>query len=159
MFLEYMKPILLDSGLYLSPERWGRGFIEQLLQLTHKQWLYRNSRKHFKRRDGLTEAEHLKTIRDMHHLMHVDPEELLPRHQHLMEADFGELGKGSSIPRLHWIASMKSAQSAADCVKRGHFISGSLGRFMTPRTIRVTQRSSTSRSIVYRRTTRRRRSG
>ena len=79
----------------------GRGFIEHLLQLTHKQWLFRNSRKHFRRVDGLTEAEHTKIFQEMQDLMHTDPEELLQRHQHLLEIDFGALSKGSSILRLH----------------------------------------------------------
>ena len=95
----------------------------------------------------------------MQDLMHTDPEELLPRHQHLLEIDFGALSEGSSIPRLHWIAAMDSATKAADCVRRGHFIPGSLGRFMTPNRIRVTPRRSTNGSTVYRRTMRRRRDG
>lgn len=155
VFLEHMKPVLLEYGTYLSPERWGRTFIELLLQLTHKQWLFRNSRKHFRRLDGLTESEHLKIFEDMQDLMFTDPHDLLPRHQHLMEIDFGSLSEGSSIPRLHWIASVESAIQAADCVRRGHFIPGSLGRFMTPKRMRVLPRRSSNGSIVYRRTTRR----
>ena len=93
-----MKPVLLDSGRYISRERWGRGFVEHLLQITHKQWLFRNSRKHFRRVDSLTEAEHTKIFQEMLDLMHTDPEDLLPRHQHLLEMDFGALSEGSSIP-------------------------------------------------------------
>ena len=54
VWLEVVKPQLLAGNTYLSPQRWGRQFIEQLLQLTHKQWIFRNSRLHYKKLDGLT---------------------------------------------------------------------------------------------------------
>ena len=86
-----MKPVLLESNTYLSPEHWGNEFTEHLLQLTHTQWLFRNSRKHFKRLDGLKEAEHNHLFSEMRELMHTDPNDLLPRGQHLLEVVFRSL--------------------------------------------------------------------
>ena len=36
LWVSIMKPVLIQSGLCLPPEKWGRQFIE-LLQITHKQ--------------------------------------------------------------------------------------------------------------------------
>ena len=78
VWLEVMKPQLQAGNTYLSPQRWGRQFIEQLLQNTHKQWIFRNSRLHYKKLDGLTELEHHKIFEKMKGLMHTDPDDLLP---------------------------------------------------------------------------------
>ena len=149
VFLEVMKPVLLEAGTYLSVERWSREFIELLLQLTHKQWIFRNSRKHFTRLDGMTEAEHLQTLSELKMHMYTDPDDLLPRHRHLLEVDFEKLSEGSSIPRLHWLASIESAKSAAECLKRGQYIPGSLGYFMTTKRLKIHPRSPPGSSIVY----------
>ena len=51
-------------------------------------------------------------------LMGTDPTELLPRHRHLLDWDFGNLGEGQTVDRQYWIASMESA--IKECgIKRG----------------------------------------
>ena len=47
LWLDIMKPGLLVSTTRLTPMSWGAQFIELLLQITHKQWLFRNSGVHF----------------------------------------------------------------------------------------------------------------
>lgn len=155
LWLEIMKPQLMDATyVYLSPTKWGQLFIERLLQLTHKQWIFRNSRKHYRRLDGLTEAEHIAIFNKMEELMFTDPDELLPRHRDLLETDFGRLGEGSSINRQYWIASMESALAAASLANSGNITHYNLERFNTRRRRRATrQRLSHSGSVVYRKTT------
>ena len=63
--------------------------------ITHRQWMFRNSLVHFKKLEGMTEDQHLKIFDEVEELMTVDPMELLPKHQHLLEGDFGALGKDS----------------------------------------------------------------
>ena len=103
----------------MSAERWAQLFVEKLLELTHKQWIFRNSKVHFKRADGLTENEHLSIFSKVENLMHTPSAELLPKHQHLLETDFESLGAGSTSARQFWIVSMESAISAAKMVSSG----------------------------------------
>ena len=46
-WLDIMKLGLLASKTRLTPTRWGAQFIGLLLQITHKQWLFRNPGVHF----------------------------------------------------------------------------------------------------------------
>ena len=150
VWLDVMKPQLMDGNTYLSPQRWGRQLIEQLLQITHKQWIFRNSRLYYKKLDGLTALEHHKIFEKMEELMHTDPDELLPRHRHLLEENFGALGEGSSIDRQYWIASMESALSAASCVQKGRVTPGSMPNFNRPRRPRNRPTVRSNGTILYR---------
>ena len=87
--------------------------------ITHRQWIFRNSHVHFKKLEGMTEAQHLKIFDKVEELMTVDPIELLPKHRHLLEGEFGTLGENSSAARQNWIASMESALSVAKHVYSG----------------------------------------
>ena len=51
--------------------------MNSLLQLTHKQWLFRNSHVHIRKVDGMTEAEHEELFDQVQDLMLIDPSELL----------------------------------------------------------------------------------
>ena len=46
VFLEAVKPALSRHQSRMTPEKWCEKLITQLLQLTHKQWLFRNSYVH-----------------------------------------------------------------------------------------------------------------
>ncbi len=90
LWLQILKPGLLESHLYLSPRKWGKHFIDKLLPTTHKQWVFRNNGKHYKV-DGLTQADHDRIFLRVEELMYTNPDELLPRHKHLLEEDFEAL--------------------------------------------------------------------
>ena len=45
-----------QSGV--TPERWGWKFISKITQATHRQWLFCNSHVHYKKLEGLTEAQY-----------------------------------------------------------------------------------------------------
>ena len=57
------------------------GLIEQLVQLKHKHWLFRNSRVHYNKLEGLTEEQHKQIVNKVKDLMSTDLTELLPNHQ------------------------------------------------------------------------------
>ena len=156
LWLEVMRVPLREHKTYLhmTPERWGSTFIEHLLSLTHKQWIFRNSKVHFKK-DGHTEAEHKKIFDRVEELMHVDPDLLLPRHKHLLEIDFEALGEGQARGRKYWIAKMDSAVAASVKVQEGWVVPGSLQRFNTPVPVRVHASNSRNRSVIYRQSCRR----
>ena len=80
-WISVVKLQLKTNNIYLSPSQWGQQFIEQLLSITHKQWIFRNSKVHLQKLDGLTEREHYNDIfQCMEELMFTDPDDLLPAH-------------------------------------------------------------------------------
>ena len=156
LWLDIMKPVLLrnKSRLHMSPRKWGQQFIEHLLSITHKQSIFRNSHIHFKGQDGLTQPQLDKIFTQVEELMRSDPEQLLPRHQHLMEVDFEALGAGKAVDRQFWIVSMESALSAARQVRRGNVVPGSMLRFNRRGRARPAMRARTNGSLIYRQTCR-----
>ena len=119
LFLDNHRQWLAGDALHYAILKWGRGLIEKLILITHRQWVFRNSHVHFKKLEGMTEVQHLKLFDDVEELMTVDPLEHLPKHWHLLEGEFGTLGENSSAARQNWIASMESAVSAAKHVYSG----------------------------------------
>ncbi len=132
-WITVVTPQLKTSSLYLKPSRWGQQFIEQLLSITHKQWLFRNSKVHFRKEDGLTEGEHHDIFQRMEDLMFTDPADLLPAHKHLLDVDFEALGEGPAASRQYWIADINSAISASKRVQQGWVVPGSMPRFNNTR--------------------------
>lgn len=59
VLLQVVSDSFDTSGSRSSPEAWCRKLICQLLQITHSQWIFRNSNVHLKKKlDGLTVAQH-----------------------------------------------------------------------------------------------------
>jgi len=144
---------LKTASLFITPKTWGKQFIEHLLSITHKQWIFRNSKVHLKKLDGLTEEEHHEVFDKMEELMLTSKEELLPSHQHYLGEDFGKLSEGSAAGRQYWIANMESAISAFNRVQKGYAVPGSMPRFNKTRRI-STRKVRKKSGTVYRHTCR-----
>ena len=96
-----------------SPEVWGAKLVDRLVQLTRRQWILRNTEIHFKLPDGWTLAQHEDIFNGAPTLWRtLDPDELLDRHQHLLEMGDEELGKCTTLRRRLWIADVESAMEA-----------------------------------------------
>ena len=65
----------------LRPESWGKKLVSLLIQMTHKQWLFRNAHVHYKKLEGLTAADHERIYDCVLELRLTDPAELLGQHQ------------------------------------------------------------------------------
>ena len=154
VFLEVVANSWSGRRVRQMPERWCRIFIGKLLQLTHKQWLFRNSHVHYKKLDGLTEKQHEEIFERVKTLMWTDPGDLLAKHRYLLEEDFELLGEGSAGSRLLWIASMESARKAADHVRAGRQYTGNPGSFKFKTGYTTTLRPSQDGRFVYKRTRR-----
>ncbi len=63
--------------------------------------------------EGKTVAEHDNVMYEVLSLLATGQEELLPRHQALLDLDLEKLGNGSTADRQYWVANMTSAISAA----------------------------------------------
>jgi len=160
LFLEAVKPELAGRLSRLTPERWCRTLVSKLLQLTHKQWLFRNSHVHYNKLEGLTSQQHEQIFDKVKEMMWTDPADLLSKHRYLLEDDFEILGEAASGVRLQWIASMESALGAAEHVRSGHKYWGDPGTFAPTRHARkravkdrkkTILRSSPGGGKVYRR--------
>ena len=138
-----------------SPEKWGADFISRLLQIVHRQWLLRNAHVHYRKLDGLTEAQHTAILARIRDLLWTDPADLLERHRYLLEVDLHDLGAGSTARRQVWAASMRSALATAERV-RSLYSSSSLvqspSSSRSPGSIGLRSRGS---GMVYRRSQRR----
>ena len=112
-WLPMVLPMLLTSLHPLLPPSWGRQFINRLHNIVHKQWIYRNTCIHYRGTDGFTLQEQDQIINRVEEYSLIDPEDLLPRHQYLLDTDFEALGSGTTIDRQIWLANFDSARSAA----------------------------------------------
>ena len=97
------------AGIYMRIRPWVKKFIQLILNITHRQWLYQNARIHLCTVEGKTEKEHLRVIDEVRDMMLVDPATLLRKHRKLLELDFINLGAGSTIDRQYWLAQMRMA--------------------------------------------------
>lgn len=140
-FLEGRVPISLIElqNTYLQKNKswwkiktWSSHFIQHLLNITHRQWCYRNAKIHLRKVEGLTATEHEDVIELVKDMVLIDPADLLPQHRSLLEKDFGKLGEGATVERKLWLQQMRSAISAADTVitaeSTGSRHSGMVGR-------------------------------
>jgi hypothetical protein len=109
-WIVYVTPLLQGT----SPVTWAKTLITKLLNITHKQWLYRNSHMHYSAQEGITLKQHQQILQQVFDNIHTDPDTLLPRHWYLLETNPTTLGGGSTANRRVWLASLESAQSAAE---------------------------------------------
>ncbi len=100
-------------------ERWCQTFMNKLLQLICKQWLFQNLHVHEKKLDGIIQEQDEVVFEKVGRLMIIDPDDLLAKHYYLLEEDFHELGVSPSGVWKQWVCSMESEVKAADHVKLG----------------------------------------
>lgn len=92
-----------------TAESWSAQFIQHLLSITHRQWLYRNARIYTQVKEGRTVPQHVEVLEEVGDMLQVDPSNLLPRHRYLLEQDWRALGEGSTSSRLQWLEAMDAA--------------------------------------------------
>jgi len=113
LWLSMVLPMLCKSSQSLLPPSWGRQLINKLHNIVHKQWIYRNTCIHYQGTDGFTMPEHNQIINRVEEYSLINPDDLLPRHQYLLETDFEALGRGPTIDRQIWLVNITSARAAA----------------------------------------------
>ncbi len=79
-WLTLVATFLLKTGRNLLPHAWGTQFITRLINIIHKQWIYRNLVIHYHGQDGLMIPEHHEIINRVEAHALTDPDRLLPRH-------------------------------------------------------------------------------
>ena len=115
MYFKVAK-FFIPSTLGLAAESWGCQFFHKLMVAMHKQWLFYNSHLHYKKLDALTVQQREDIFARVKELQFIDPADLLPCHQCLLEGDFSDLGEGVSVNRQHWVASMDAAVASSSYI-------------------------------------------
>ena len=80
--------------------------IVHLLNITHKQWIFRKSNKHYMGLNGLTAKQHEEIFDQVDSLMYTNSDDLLTKYHHLMEQNFEGLIEGPAIEQQYWIVQM-----------------------------------------------------
>jgi hypothetical protein len=111
-WIVFVTPLL--QGTRIRPVMWGKTLITKLLNITHKQWLYRNSHMHYSGQEGISLEQHWQILQQVFDNIHTDPDTLLPRHWYHLETNPTTLGDGSTANRWVWLASLESAQPVAE---------------------------------------------
>ena len=86
--------------------------MEHLICITHRQWLHRDAKVHFKRSDGMTIPQHEQIMEKIEDLLWEDPDNLLADDRALLEEDFEKPGLLTVTNGDFWVASMEAAISA-----------------------------------------------
>ena len=107
--LDIQKDCLYRSDSYQKIKSWSKQFIHHMLCVSHRQWLYRNARVHLKKVEGRSLEDHEKVRDATREMLDVQPDDLLPCHQHLLKIDYEALGSGSTRDRLLWLNKMEAA--------------------------------------------------
>jgi hypothetical protein len=113
------RTFLRRSESFWKIRTWSSHCVQYFLNITHRQWLYRNARIHFRKIDGMTKDEHMTIIDLVKDMMLVDPANLLPRHRSLLQVDFQRLSEGNGIDRKLWLTKMHSAIAASNAQPHG----------------------------------------
>ena len=119
LWLQHREADIVRWNLRSTAESWATGLARRLLELTHRQWIYRNTEVHFVSEGGLTVRQHESLMSRVEEYASTDPADLLPEDRALLEVDFSLLGTGAAREKQYWVAEMASAVAAADHVKQG----------------------------------------
>jgi len=130
--IEVLSPLIVSSRVR-SVKKWARELVKLLVDMTHEQWLYRNSKVHQKI-DGLTEWEHEELYSKVARLMETRLESLLPCYRHLLsDMNFRKLGEGRASSRQMWVTRMEAAIVSSRVISSGVGVRGCTRRFYVQR--------------------------
>jgi hypothetical protein len=110
-----MTPIIYNlKRRGVNPDLWARQLARELILFTHKQWIYRNTVKHFKPSEGKTTNEHQQIDIQVRSLLSLNPSQLLPHHRYLLTShDYTFHCSTSSTAKQFWIADVQAALNEA----------------------------------------------
>ena len=97
------------EGLRCNTATWGRDLFTRLLEVTHGQWLYRNTQVH----DRISGT--LATQRKEELQMEIERQQelgLLDEDCYLSDCNLGDLEETSGITETYWLLSIRAAREA-----------------------------------------------
>ena len=105
------------TGSRRSVEKWIRGVITQLLQITHTQWIYRNIVVHDKTTGTLVSEYKLELQKEIDRQLEMGAEGLLREDQFLLEINLDDLESSNGERQEYWLLAIQAARKACFLAK------------------------------------------
>ena len=102
----------------MTPERWAKGLIVKLLEVTHGQWLYRNVQIHDSVAGTQATLRKEEILREIEDQMELGPEGLLDEDQWMMEVNLGDPETSSGEQEEYWLLAIRAAREAATLTRQ-----------------------------------------
>ena len=115
---------LQASHSKLSITSWAKKFLDQLLHITHAQWIYRNVSLHDKDTGYLNLRKREEILREIDRLSEIEASQIPPESRYLLEIDYNELRASSMVRQSYWVYAIKAAKRAG---RRGVRVTRSRG--------------------------------
>jgi hypothetical protein len=88
---------------------WMKKFIDQLLHIVHRQWIYRNLSKYHETLGSVRRTEQRQLLLEIYRLASLTPEEVPEESKFLLEVDFARLVAGEVTTQHYWVHAVKAA--------------------------------------------------
>jgi hypothetical protein len=95
-----------------NTEKWGKGLVTRLLEVTHGQWLYRNVQVHDRISGTLATQRKEELQMEIERQQELGEEGLLEEDCYLAECNLGNLEETSGILETYWLLSIQAARDA-----------------------------------------------
>jgi hypothetical protein len=105
----------------LCPRKWAAGLVTNLLNVTHAQWIHRNSILHERNEDGLKLKEGQELTVAIHTQFALGLDDLHPRDHHYITRGLDHILSLPAANKKAWLSGIKIArESYSTCVAREH---------------------------------------
>jgi len=110
---EMQQFYLLTSPTRISIESWMKGLIDQLLQLTHAQWIFRNITKHHHSNGTIKLAEREEVLSEIEKQLDLGIDVLPEESKFLLEIPPQELYSMRTDRQQYWLYAIQAARTAS----------------------------------------------
>jgi hypothetical protein len=114
--LQIQSAHLLQCNSARTAKKRISGFITQLLQVTHSQWIYRCILVHDQTTGTLILAHKDKLLKEIEHQLSLGPEGLAEEDRFLLECNFEEMVSTNWEQQEYWLLAIRAAREA-DCLR------------------------------------------
>ncbi|EJK63510.1 hypothetical protein THAOC_15825 [Thalassiosira oceanica] len=101
-----------------SSAKWASGFVDMIIQITHRQWLNRNEKLHYTQHFGVESPREdqriMARIKHLHY--HTDPDDLLPADQYLLAENLDTVASWTVTRRQIWTAEFEASLAACTTI-------------------------------------------
>ena len=114
-YVELQKKWFKSNAIQKSIQKWAMKFVENIIRITHHQWTFRNEKLHYRSHPGAESIfDYERSVnRICQQLDFIDPEELLPEDQYLLEVDAERMAEETADRRHVWQTCLDSALTTA----------------------------------------------
>ncbi len=97
------------SSCHMMGADWMNAFASHLIQISHSQWIFRNSTLHDKQRGHLSLLKQAAVLEEVNRLLDTAPEDIPAGSQYLLELDYSTLYNALLERHSYWVLAMLAA--------------------------------------------------